>query len=125
MTQSISDFRPLSSNDPVWRLDLDQYSIPDATPAAVSKNFPVNGILRQWTAVISAHASATYTVTIKDSGGFTLYSLGSLGGSGITTTTTTLTADTEVYIPRGSTVEVLVSVDPNSAETVDLTFIGK
>ena len=111
--------------NPVWRTVLAQYAIPDATPAAVSKPFPVNGIMNQWIAVTSAHASVTYTVTIKDPSGFTLYSLGSLGTTVEATTVTKLTADTEVHIPDGSTVEVLVSGDPNSAETVDLTFIGR
>ena len=125
MAQLTQDGRSAGNNNPTWRAKLAQYAVPDAAPAAISKELLVNGVIRQWIAVISAHASVTYTVTIKDEDGFTLYSLASLGGSGITTTVTTLTADTEVHVPNNCTVEVLASGDPNSTETVDLTFIGK
>ncbi len=122
MALKITDRRSNTNTDPVWRARLAQFAIPDAAPSAVSKAFPINGIMRKFVAEVSAHGSVTYTVTIKDEDGYTLYALAAIGSGA--TTVTELTAHTQVYIPQNSTVEVLVSADPNSAETVDLTFYG-
>lgn len=123
MASKLTDRRSNVHKDSVWRSRLAQFAIPDAAPAAVSKGFPVNGVMRKFVAEVSAHGSVTYTVTIKDEDGYTLYALAAIGSGA--TTVTQLTADTEIYIPTNSTVEVLVSADPNSVETVDLTFYGR
>jgi hypothetical protein len=126
MAEQTHDTRNANNQNPTVRYRFPQYPIPDAAPAAVSNDCPVNMILRKIIPITSAHASVTYTVTIKDSDGFVLSASAAIA-SGLTGATGAVDFDddTEVYIPNGATVEVLVSADPNSVETVDLIFIGR
>ena len=122
MAETTFDSRNPSNTNPVWEHKFADFAIPDATPSAVSKDIPVNGVIRQIHVTTSAHATATYTHTIKDASGRSLYSKAAIASGA--TDTVTLTADTEIYIPFGSTVEILISADPNSVESVTVEYIG-
>ena len=122
MAEKIFDIRITSNHNPVWDYQFDDFDISDAAPAAVSKDMPVNGVIRQIHVTTSAHATVTYTHTIKDASGRPLYTKAAIASGA--TDTVTLTADNEIYVPDGSTVEVLVSADPNSVETVIVEYIG-
>jgi hypothetical protein len=116
------DTRNTNNQNPVWSFQFADFDIPDAAPAAVSKDMPINGVIRQIHVTPSAHATVTYTHTIKDAAGRTLYAKAAIASGA--TDTVSLTADTEVYVPDGSTVEILVSADPNSVETVTVEYVG-
>jgi hypothetical protein len=122
MAEQTHDTRNTNNKNPVWDYQFADFDIPDAAPAAVVKSMPVNGVIRQIHVTTSAHATVTYTHTIKDASGRTLYAKAAIASGA--TDTVTLTADTEVYVPDGSTVEVLVSADPNSVESVIVEYVG-
>jgi hypothetical protein len=122
MAEQTYDSRNTNNRNPVWDYQFEDFDVPDAAPSAVSKNLPMNGVIRQIHVTPSAHASVTYTHTIKDAAGRTLYAKAAIASG--STDTVTLTADTEIYAPDGSTVEILVSADPNSVETVTVEYIG-
>ena len=122
MAEQTFDTRAESRKRLVWGYQFEDFDIPDAAPAAVSKDLPIVGIIRQIHVTPSAHATVTYTHTIKSPAGRTIYAKAAIASG--STDTVTLTADTELYCPSGCTVEILVSADPNSVETVTVEYIG-
>lgn len=121
MAEQTFDTRAASRKNLVWGYQFEDFSIPDAAPAAVSKDLPVVGVIRQIHVTTTA-GSPTYTHTIKSPAGRTIYAKSGIASGG--TDSVTLTADTELYCPSGCTVEILVSADPNDVETVTVEYIG-
>ena len=110
---------------PIGRIKLAQFSWASGASAASTVTMPLNGIMRVMIVVVSSSTnSVTATVAITDEDSYTLYSLGTIGAGA--TTVTTLTADTEIWVPSGSSVTVTPSGDPGTTGvTVDVTFIAR
>lgn len=122
MAEQTFDTRAASRKNLVWGYQFEDYDIPAATAAAISKDLPIVGVIRQIHVTTSAHGSVTYTHTIKSPAGRTIYAKAAIASGG--TDSVTLTADTELYCPSGCTVEILVSLNPTTTETVTVEYIG-
>jgi hypothetical protein len=109
---------------PVARVKLAQFSWASGETAAVSKEFPFNGIVKAHVTVVNDNTrNRTATVEVVDADSYSLYSLAAIPENA--TTTTVLTRDTDIYVPSGSSVTVTPSGDPGAGGmTVDVTFYG-
>lgn len=122
MAEKITDQRKSTGYErPVFRVKLAQFVWASGATAAVSKNFPANGIVKAFTTVVNDNTSgATATVAILDEDSYTLYTSGAIAEAA-----TTVTTALDIYVPSGSTVKITPSKDPSTTGmTVDVTFYG-
>ena len=120
MAQKISDKRSNSNTDPVFRTRLSQFVF--ASTEAVVKQVLANGAVRVVAGITTATNAITYTTTIADEDGIVLYT--KTDWAQAATEVDTLTADTEVFVPAGSTVTITPSGDVGDG-TFDIILIGK
>lgn len=124
MAEKFSDRRSNPNKDPVFRVKLEQFTWASGVSTVVSKSVPVNGKVRVIVGVANNSTnSITYTTTIVDEDSYQLYTKADWAENA--TEVVTLTADTEVFVPAGSLINITPSGDPGaSGGTFDLTLIG-
>jgi hypothetical protein len=125
MANTVSDRRTDTTNrHPVARVQFAQQSWAAAVSTGISLSIPFNGELRHIVGTANNSTNAiTYTTTIADSNGDTLYTKADWAENA--TELVVLTADTAVFIPDGSTVTITPSGVPGASTGLfDLTFIG-
>jgi len=121
----ITDFRPESDKNPVWRVEFDQFTWANGETGALTKDILINGKVGVIIGKTNNSTNAiTYTTTIYDEDSYELYTKADWAENA--TEVVTLTADTKVLLPPGSKVTITPSGDPGtSGGTFDLTFIGE
>jgi len=123
--ESTTDKRNAINTKPIWRRKLAQFTWAAAVSTGVSKDLEINGKVKAIVGVANDSTNAiTYTTTIKDVDGYTLYTKADWAEAA--TEVVVFDADTMVYIPDGSTVTITPSGVPGaSTGTFDLTLIGE
>lgn len=121
---AVEDYRNTNNTKPVWREVPAQFTWAAAVATAVVKDIVTNGRMRWIIGTANDSTNAiTYTTTIDDADGNTLYTKADWAEAA--TELVQLTSDNEIFIPSGSTITITPSGVPGATGgTFDVTLIG-